>query len=95
MKIKRIISGGVTVLASTMVLLGAAGPASAADSAATPAPDTQTCWGDVATGNTACAATDEELAVKIFDEFNTVIQGDAPASLKLSESERASISPKS
>jgi hypothetical protein len=35
---------------------------------------------------------DEELAVKILDEFNTVIEGHAPASLKLSESERASIS---
>lgn len=88
MKIKNVLSGGVAVVATTLLLLTGAASASADESVNATDESTQVCWGDVATGNTACAATDEELAVKIYEEFNTVIVGDAPASLKLPDSQR-------
>jgi hypothetical protein len=43
------------------------------------------CWINTSTGESACADSDESLAVKMLSDFGVVIEGEAPSSLKVEE----------
>lgn len=79
MKIKNI-----SVAASVAIALSLFAPsaAQAATSAPTPSPATA-CWGDVVSGETECASTQQELAEKIYVEHGVVFSGEVPSELKL------------
>lgn len=92
MKILPTIFGGSLALA--VVLLGGVPAASASTSAPAAGEeiDIQACWEDVITKDSACAPTQEELAVKVYVEYGVeFVDQDIPEALVLSSDEKATL----